>query len=63
MKDTESMWWCKDCQKWNGTKLPACLKALQSKLQWDRDEVIKCVSQLQSRGTVRDTGDGFVLMD
>lgn len=42
---------------------PLSLKALQSKLQWDRDEVIKCVSQLQSRGTVRDTGDGFVLMD
>jgi len=26
MKDIESMWWCKDCQKWNGTKLPACLE-------------------------------------
>jgi hypothetical protein len=26
MKDVNSMWWCKDCQTWNGTELPACLK-------------------------------------
>jgi len=26
LKDVDSMWWCKDCQTWNGTELPACLK-------------------------------------
>ncbi len=25
MKDVSSMWWCKDCESWNGTQLPACL--------------------------------------
>lgn len=42
---------------------PISLEKLQSKLQWDRDEVVSCVSQLQSRKEVRDTGDGYVLMD
>jgi len=26
MNDVSSMWWCKDCEAWNGTQLPACLK-------------------------------------
>ena len=48
MSEIQSMWFCPDCEAWNGTRLPACLEC-------DRDQPILPVTS--DNVPVRDSRD------